>query len=200
MKRNRTWIIGIVLTAAAGFIALQNAASPAVDEVLITPSVTNTSAIIFTDTPIASPAYEGCGYMWAYHNDPALTEKLNQSVQGIHPGASARAELFGEDCVYADGSSTFGTKETDFYVQFPVDNLTDEEVFGNWMAQVLSLIVQIPEQEIQGNNGFVEFSFIKSETERITFRAPIALYLTDAKEKTGTELFRFFQTPPVNPT
>ncbi len=68
------------------------------------------------------------------------------------------------------------------------------------MAQVLPLIVQIPEEEIQGNYGFVEFSFIKSETERIIFRVPIFTYIAEAEEKSGAELFRFFYTPPANPT
>jgi hypothetical protein len=200
MKKNRIWIIGIVLTATAGFIALQNLTAPAVDEVLPTPFITNTSAIIFTDTPTPTPAYEGCGFMWAYHNAPDLTEKINTAVRNLYPDASARAEFFGEDCVFADGSAKFSAMETDFYVQLPVDNLTDEETFGNWMAQVLPLIVQTPEEEIQGNYGFVEFSFIKSEAERIIFRVPIVTYVAEAKEKSGAELFRFFHTPPVNST
>jgi hypothetical protein len=200
MKRSRNWIIGIVLAVTAGFVALQNGTTPAVDRNLdITPSVTYTPTIIFTDTPIATPAYEGCGYMWAYHNDPALTEKISQAIRSINPDATARAELFGEDCVYADGSSTFGAMETDFYVQIPVDNLMDEEAFGNWMAQVMSFVIQIPESEVDGNYGFVEFSFIKSETERIVVRVPIGTYITEP-EKSGAELFRFFHIPPTSPT
>ena len=200
MKRTRYWVIGIVLAATAGFITLQNITTPAVEEPPPTPSITNTSTIIFTDIPTATPAYEGCAFMWAYHDSPELTEKINTAIRNLNADAGARAELFGEDCVYADGSSTFSTMETDFYVQLPVDNLTDEETFGNGMAQVLSFIVQIPEEEIQGKYGFVEFSFIKSETERIIFRAPILTYIAEAKEKSGAELFRFFYTPPVNPT
>ena len=200
MKRNRIWIIGIVLTATAGFIALQNITAPAVDDAPRAPSITNTSAIIFTDTPTLTPAYEGCGFMWAYHNAPELTEKINTAVRNLNSDAGARAEFFGEDCVFADGSATFSAMETDFYIQLPVDNLTNEEAFGNWMAQVLPLIVQTPEEEIQGNYGFVEFSFIKSETERIIFRVPIGTYIAEAKGKSGAELFQFFHTPPVNPT
>jgi hypothetical protein len=137
--------------------------------------------------------------MWAYHDSPALTEKINIVVSDINPHAGARAELFGEDCIYADGHSTFGAVETDFYVQLPVDNLTDEEVFGNWMAQVMSFVIQIPKVELEGNYGFVEFTFIKSDTERIIVRVPISAYLAET-EKTGTELFRFFYIPPAWPT
>ena len=200
MKHRRNWVIGIILAATAGFIALQNVAAPAIDENSPTASITNTSTIIFTDTPIATAAYEGCAYIWAYHNDPALTEKIDQAVRNIDSNASARAELFGEDCVYADGTSTFSAMETDFYAQLPVENLTDEEAFGNWIAQVMSFVTQVPEEEIDGRYGFVEFSFIKSETERIILRIPIAAYLADAKERSGAELFRFFHAPPVNPT
>ena len=200
MKRNRNWIIGIVLTATAGFIALQNGIAPSIDGAASTPSITNTSTIIFSDTPTPPSAYEGCAYTWAYHDSPGLTEKINTTVHGLNPDASSRAELFGEDCVYADGSATFSAMETDFYVKLSVDNLTNEEAFGNWMALVLPLITQIPEEEIQGNYGFVEFSFVKSETERIIFRVPIVTYITEAKEKSGAELFRFFYTPPVNAT
>lgn len=134
--------------------------------------------------------------MWAYHDSPDLTEKINTTVRDLNPDASARAELFGEDCIYADGSATFGAMETDFYVQFPVDDITDEEAFGNWMAQVMLFVLQIPDEEVEGNYGFVEFLFVKSETERIIFRVPIATYVTEAKEKSGAELFRFFYTPP----
>ncbi len=74
MKRNRNWIIGIVLTATVGFIALQNGIAPSQDEATQPPFVTNTSTIEITDTP----TYEGCGYMWAYHNSPELTEKKIQ--------------------------------------------------------------------------------------------------------------------------
>lgn len=192
MKHRRNWVIGIILAATAGFVALQSVTAPEADISTSTPSITNTSTPFFTDTPTLAHANEGCGYTWAYHDDPALTEKFDKAVRDINPDASARAELFGEDCVYADGSSVFSAMETDFYVQLPVDDLTNEEAFGNWIAQVMSFTTQIPEDEIQGNDGFVEFSFIKSETERIIFRVPIATYLADAKDKSGTELYRFF--------
>ncbi|MBC7875564.1 MAG: hypothetical protein H7Y59_00220 [Anaerolineales bacterium] len=196
--KKRNLAIAIILSAAVGLFAIKSGLTP-VDEKSV---VTNTdiAELISTDTLTPSPAYEGCAYMWAYHDSPELTEKVDTAIRAIDPEASATAELFGEDCVYEDGSSTFSTMETDFYVQLPVDDLKDEEAFGNWMAQVLSTIVQIPEDEIQGNYGFVEFSFIKSDIERLIFRAPIATYITEAKEKTGAELFRFFYTPPVNPT
>ncbi len=202
MKRNRYLIIGILLFAAIGFIMLQTRIAPAVENATSTPSITNTVTISFTDTPTPTltPSYEGCGYMWAYHDAPELTEKINAAVRSLNPDAGARAELFGEDCVYADGHSTFGAMETDFHIQLSVDDLTDEEAFGNFVAQVMPVIIQIPREEIQGNYGFVEFLFTKSEMERIIFRVPIDKYINEAGGKSGAELFRFFYIPPVNPT
>ena len=91
---------------------------------------------------------------------------------------------------------TFGVMETDFTVRLPVDDLTDEEAFGNWLAQVMNAALQIPEEEIQGKYGFVEFWFEKSEAEHITFRVPIPQYQTEGQGKTGTELFRLYYNQP----
>jgi hypothetical protein len=125
-----------------------------------------------------------------------LTKKLNAAVQAINPAASARAQLFGEDCVYADKPSTFGVMETDFYVRTPADDLTNEESFGNRIAQVMPIVAEIPRGEIQGNYGFVEFWFEKSEAEHVIVRVPIQKYLDEAQGKTGAELFTMFSVVP----
>ena len=125
-----------------------------------------------------------------------MTEKLDTAVKALNPDASGRAQLFGEDCVYADGHSTFGAMETDFYVRSPADDLSNEEAFGNWMAQVMPIIVEIPREEIQGNYGFVEFWFEKNEAEHVIVRVPIQQYINDVQGKTGAELFRIFSTAP----
>ena len=138
MKQKRNLVIAIVLSAAAGVLTLQNVFAPAPDAITQTPEVET----IVTEPPITeAPVSEPCAYVWAYHDAPELTEKLNTAVQAINPAASARAQLFGEDCVYADGHSTFGAMETDFYVHAPADDLTNEEAFGNWMAQVMPIVV-----------------------------------------------------------
>ena len=188
MRRNRNLIIGIALAATAGFVALQNGFAPTSDSVTQTP--------IATDTATSAPVDEPCGYVWAHHNAPELASKIDAAVRAINPDASARAELFGEDCVYADGRSTFGAMETDFYVNLPADDLTNEEAFGNWMAQVLPIIVQFPREEIQGNYGFVEFWFEKSDTEHVIVRVLIQKYIDEAQGKTGAELFRMFYSAP----
>lgn len=195
MKHKRNWIIAIILSAAAGFVALQNAAAPTHDG-LTPPVITITAKISPSETETITPAYEGCAYTWAYHDAPELTEKLDAAVGALNEQASARASLFGEDCIYADGHSTFGGMETDFYVRLPVDDLTAEAAFGNWMAQVLPIITQIPRGQIQGNYGFVEFWFEKNEAEHIILRVPIQRYLDEGRDKTGTDLFRMFYDPP----
>jgi hypothetical protein len=86
--------------------------------------------------------------------------------------------------------------ETDFYIHLPADDLTNEESFGNWMAQMMPIVTEIPREEIQGNYGFVEFWFEKNEAEHIIVRVPIQKYMTEAQEKTGTELLRMFSATP----
>lgn len=184
MKRARNWIIGLALSATAAFAALQTVNIP-----------TQTASPIdivtaITETPTL--AYEGCAFTWAYYDAPELTAKLDKAVKEINSDASANATFFGEDCIYADGSKTFGAMQTDFTVRLPADDLTQHEAFGNWIKQVMQIVVEIPREEIQGGFGFVEFWFQKSETENIALRVPIPQYLNEAQDKNGAELFEYF--------
>jgi hypothetical protein len=188
MKRKQNLVIAIVLSTAAGFLALQNVSAPAPDPVTQTPVV----GIAVTEPPTS----ETCAYVWAYHDAPELTEKLDAAVKAIDSAASGRAQFFGEDCVYADGHSTFGAMETDFYVRKPADDLTNQESFGNWMAQVMPIVVGIPREEVKGNYGFVEFWFEKNEAEHVIVRVPIQKYIDESQGKTGAELFNLFYAVP----
>ncbi|MBI5824645.1 MAG: hypothetical protein HZB18_11500 [Chloroflexi bacterium] len=187
MKHKRNWAIGIILSATAAFVALQNVAAPAHKTETPDPRITITAPV---DTS------GNCAYMWAYQDDPELTVKVDEAIRQLDPTASASAQQFGEDCVYADGHSTFGAMETDFYVHLTIIDLADNELFGNWMAQVMTVITQIPRGELQGNYGFVEFWFNKSETEHLVVRVPIQKYLNDAQGKTGVELLQLFIETP----
>lgn len=189
MKHKRNWIIGLVLSVIAALIALQNAAAPTQED-------TVPNSVITETIEISTPTYAGCAFVWAYHDAPELTEKVDMAVRALDERASARASLFGEDCVYGDGHSTFGVMETDFYVHLPVEDLTAEEALGDRIAQVLPIITQIPREQIQGNYGFVEFWFEKNEAEQIILRVPIQRYLGEGQNKTGSELFRMFYNPP----
>ncbi|MDD2921724.1 MAG: hypothetical protein PHQ36_05495 [Anaerolineales bacterium] len=187
MKNKKTWTIVIILTATAGFIALQNGLAP-------TPSAATQTAAAANAAPTASN--EGCGYMWAYHDAPELTDKVSAMILNLDAQANAHASLYGEDCIYADGHADFHVMETDFYVRLPVDDLTNEKFFGDWMAQVMPLIAQIPRKEIQGNYGFVEFWFEKNETEHAGVRVPIQIYMDQAQGKSGIELYKMFSVTP----
>ena len=191
MKR-KNWLIAIILAATTGIFALQNVSAPAPEDALLTPSTITTENVI-TEPPVSNS--ENCAYMWAYHNAPELTEKLKSAFLAIDPAINARAEYFGEDCVYTDGHSTFGVMETDFYTRIPVDDLTNEEALGNWMSQVLTVILQLPREEIQGNYGFVEFTFENTETDRVIVRVPIQLYI-NSNGTTGAALFQMFHNFP----
>lgn len=136
-----------------------------------------------------------CAYMWAYHDDEGLTVQLDQQVKSLDPTASASARLFGEDCIYEDGHSTFGVMETDFYIRLPVDDLTDEEFLGNWMEEILTLVAKIPRDEIQGNYGFVEFVFETSPSQSSIVRVPIQDYLNLGRTVIGDDLYQLFSTP-----
>lgn len=187
MNRTGKLAIGAALTTAiAIFGALQTVSAPSNE------TVTSLTA----SAPPAAAQTELCGYMWAYKDAPELTTSFDSAVKALNAQASGRAELFGEDCVYADGSATFSTMETDFYTRLPVDDLSKEEEFGNWVAQVMEIVIQMPREDLPGNYGFVEFTFAKNEAERIIFRVPIQQYINDAQGKSGAELFRLFYSPP----
>ena len=146
---------------------------------------------------IITPTYEGCGYQWAYKDLPEINEPFDEAIKIINPDAKAWATAFGEDCVYADGHTTFSAMETDFYVHLTVADLTDFESFGNWMVQVMNIVEGLPRDLIAGPNpGFVEFWFIKSDTEQIHMRVPNQRYRDEATGKSGEELFRLFYTNP----
>ena len=187
MKRAGKLAIGAALTTAiAVFGALKTVSAPA--------NETGTS-LPASEAPAAAQT-GSCGYIWAYKDAPELTTSFDSAVKALNAEASGRAELFGEDCVYDDGSVTFGVMETDFFTLLPVDDLSQEDEFGNWVAQVMEIVTQIPREELPGNYGFVEFTFEKNEAEWIGFRVPIQQYINDAQGKSGAELFRLFYSPP----
>ena len=187
MKQKRNLVIAVILSTAAGVFTLQNVFAPA-------PEIMPPSPVIetLTETALSGP----CAYTWAYHDAPKLTESLNAVLQEINRDASVNVQLYGEDCVYADGRSTFGVMETDFYISLPVEDLENKDMFGNWMGQVLPLITQIPREEIQGKFGFVEFWFEHAGQKLMMARVPVQEYLDKGQGKTGTELLQMFSNTP----
>ena len=98
----------------------------------------------------APPTYpRDCGYQWAQHDLPELSSQLLQSMQIQEPNAQAVAFAFGEDCVYADGTSVFVPMETDFNITIPVSDTTDAAL-GEWIVEVMQMIEAIPPDQIIG--------------------------------------------------
>lgn len=192
MKRASKWAVGIVLTAAAAFAAYRSVTAPPPEP------VTQTAVIVLTAVETESPdPNQPCAFQWAYLDLPELTSEFDSALKAMNPQAAGRAQAFGENCIQTDGSAVFGAMETDFYVHLQVDALDREEDFGNWIAHVLEIVIQIPRESLEGPNyGFVEFTFEKSEAERIIFRVPIQQYLDDAMGISGAELFQMFSPKP----
>jgi hypothetical protein len=194
MHKKRNLAIAIIVGTSAGMFALQNIFAPSPAELPV-----STFTLTPTTTITLSPTYEGCGYMWAYHDDAELSAKLDEAIRDLEPAASAHAQLFGEDCIYADGHSTFSTMETDFYVRFSVEDLSTEEAFGNWIKQVMDFIIRLPEDEVQGRKGFVEFSFTKNDDDHLIVRVGVDDYLNSAVNADAFEVFQKFYTPTPPP-
>ncbi|MBI5946401.1 MAG: hypothetical protein HY864_18725 [Chloroflexi bacterium] len=149
-----------------------------------------------TDTPTIAQSVGQCAYTWAYHNADELSAMIDAEMRQLNPAASGNASFFGEDCVYADGTSTFGAMETDFYVRIPVADLTNEDALGEWLSQVLRVVLEFPRELIQGNYGFVEFWFEKSDSEQLVVRVPIQKYMDGTHGISGAALFRMFYVEP----
>jgi hypothetical protein len=122
------------------------------------PSLPSTETASILPTPLSAiepvatliPTDSSCGYQWAYQGLPELSAEFLKAIQGLQFSAQANAFAFGEDCVYTDGSKTFLAMETDFNITLPVTDLADEDTLGNWINQVMQIILNIPKEKIVG--------------------------------------------------
>ncbi|MFZ5855474.1 MAG: hypothetical protein ACOYZ6_01460 [Chloroflexota bacterium] len=165
MTRKRTIGILTVLTAAAASVfALTQGKLSA--EQPAPPTITPTETVM---------ANQPCAYTWAYKDLPEISAEFEASVKAALPEANAHALAFGEDCVAADGSSTFLAMETDFYVILSVTDLDDYELLGNFIEQVLPIVDGFAPPHVPGpKEGFVEFTFRNGENQRV-LRVPLSL-------------------------
>lgn len=198
----RNWIILLVIVALVAVFAIQakhKADQQSELRILLSATAPPTDSAAQA-TPL--PTHTGsCAYTWAYQDIPSLTEKLTSSLQTFIPDAETLVQAFGEDCVYADGQKVFTPIETDFYVRFHAADLKDEEALGNWIVQIMPRVFRLPKNEIQGNQlGFVEITFIQSDTEKLVVRVPIKQYREEGVGKRGKDLFRLFAVPLSAPT
>ena len=152
----------------------------------------------YVPTPLPiTPTYEGCAYAWASQDMPELSRKLNASLQNISMDVSGLAYAYGEDCVYGDGHSTFSALETDFRVGVKVSNAKDEDALGNWIAKVMTVILEIPPDQLQGPHaGRVDFDFKQPDPAEVFVTVPIDKYRLQASGLRGAALFRLFYNNP----
>ena len=149
--------------------------------------------ITSTEVPFST---NECGYQWAEQILPELTLQFDRSIKDLIPASTSLVTAFGENCVAADGQVLrFIPMESDFHITVSVERLDSYETFGNWIAQVMKVVNDIPPGLIAGSNpGFVEFSFEINISESIGFRVSIKEYNEIAVGKTGEELFWLFYT------
>ncbi|HEY2980136.1 MAG TPA: hypothetical protein VGJ22_03060 [Anaerolineales bacterium] len=180
-KRATATVLVLVSAVAAGTYAVLGRSSPPA-----------------ADAPTEIPTFAGCGYVWASKDLPEITQQADEVVKQANPVASARADAFGENCVYGDGRADFGAMETDFHVSVPVNDLKDERALGDQIAALMiALLERFPSGSLPGGqDGLVEFRFEQSDTEYVIVRVPIQKYRSEATGIRGAELFRMFSQDP----
>ncbi len=201
LKSAGIWIVLLVVVVVTGGLivrANRNADSPSAASASLTQTALADPAT--NATPVATHTGQ-CAYTWAYQDHPSLTEQLTTSLQTFIPDAETLVQNFGEDCTYPDGQKVFTPLETDFYVRFHVKDLKDEEALGNWILQIMPRVFRLPRDQVQGSHlGFVEITFIHSETDKLVVRVPVQQYQEQAGGRTGKNLFRLFAVPIAAPT
>jgi hypothetical protein len=187
MFRTITWIFlitGLVIQACRGIPE---------SVTTITPSATLSPSAI---TP-SNGTQEACGFVWAYKDLADLSNFVQDTVQALQPKAKARAQAFGEDCVYSNGKSEFHALETDFYVTLMVDDLLDEDELGNWITRIMPEIIRIPQDKLLGpKEGFCEFKFTDNTNEVVIVRVPLEQFRMQGNGLEGAELYRLFGKKP----
>jgi hypothetical protein len=160
----------------------------------ITPPIT--AEYVPTVLPI-TPTYEGCAYVWGSQDLPNLSRIFNAELQKIGPEAGGLAYAYGENCLYADGHSTFGAMETDFRVGVQVTSIKDEAALGDWIDKIMRVVVGLPPDELMGPQaGRVDFDFKQPDPAELFVTVPIDKYRSEAAGLRGAQLFRlFYQTP-----
>lgn len=147
-----------------------------------------------TATP--APA-DSCFYVWASHELPDLSGKLQSTFQAADAGMSASAYAYGEDCVFADGHRDFSAMETDFRVRIKVADFKDEQTLGNGIARAMSMISQLPTADLAGGRaGQVAFSFYVTDSQELHLSVDVDKYHGLPRGISGAQLFRQFYGSP----
>lgn len=125
---------------------------------------------ILTDTsprPSETPTVGPCGFVWASQGLPELSAQLLKRLNeaGL-PVTAARAEAYGENCIYSDGAlAYFAAMQTDYHITLAVETLADAESLGSLLEQTLEIIDGFPVGETPGPNpGYIGITFQAGET------------------------------------
>jgi len=187
-------LLSLILSACSAVVV----ATPGNSEsTQISSSPSDSPAPDLTSSTDITPTSELCAYMWATHELRSLSQKVNSSFQALDPNLTGSAYAYGEDCVYADGHSTFSAMETDFRAKVSVTDLTDEKALGDWISSVMGIILKLPSSDLSGPQpGRVDFEFTAGPSQVLNLKVTIAKYQSGAASLTGVELFRFFKNNP----
>jgi hypothetical protein len=155
------------------------------------PTVLSVSPTPRTATPTAAAGQAGnCYYAWATRDLPTLSQELDRQLQTMDPTISGSAYAFGEDCVAADGSRTFGAMETDFRIRVQVDDVADKDRMGNAIADAMAVVGKLPPSQLQGPQpGRVEFEFVAAGSDSLRLIVEMASYADIAAGLHGAALF-----------
>lgn len=152
-----------------------------------------TTTTVNTAVTAATPTNGGCSFTWASRDLTELTNSFDSSLQALHPQSSGNAYAYGEDCVFANGTSRFTAMETDFRVRTHVTDLQDTAQIGNSIMQTMKVVAAIPAQQLSGpKSGRVDFEFYAGETEALRLGVGIDEYRAIAPGTSGAEIYRLF--------
>jgi hypothetical protein len=73
----------------------------------------------------------------------------------------------------------------------------DEAALGDWIFNVMQVILDLPSEEIKGPQpGRVDFDFKQPDPAELMLTVPIDKYRAEAAGLKGAALFRLFYTSP----
>jgi hypothetical protein len=130
----------------------------------------------WTDTPTpiplsgTPPTVAPCSFNWATKDVPELTAEIQSAIDdaGLE-SVTVIASAYGENCYANDTNEVqyFATMQTNFHITVVVDALEDEEVLGNLTAQILTVLNQIPPEDIPGPQpGNITLAFVAGDAQR----------------------------------
>ncbi len=191
-RRTCVHLAALALTILA--CAVTTPAAPGPVSVGFTPPIT--PEFVPTAIPL-TPTFAGCAHVWGSKELPALSREFNAGLQALTKDPGGLAYAYGENCIFADGRSTFSAMETDFRIGITVKNIKDEQVLGDWITNVMEIVLGLPQSEMEGPRpGRVDFTFKQPDPAQLMVTVPIDIYRQEAQGLKGAELFRFFYKQP----